>query len=1180
MTRLSIAAIDAIWKGGKSGSGRPLLPPMPWPNYGKMTDDDLKAMFAFLQSIPAIRHVGPPAVIAARAYAFLTRLTGEESPMIVMTLRVAIAALALVLAATPVWAQATAGISGTVRDASSAVLPGVTVTATQTDTGVVRTTVSNDTGSYSLSNLSLGPYRLEAALSGFRTYAQTGIVLQVNSNPVVDPVLAIGEVTESVQVTAQAQLVDTRTSGVSTVVESQRIVELPLNARQVTQLITLSGFAVQTAASPGYSMNTGVRISVAGGSDFGVAYSLDGAPHLNVHDGTGMPLPFPDALQEFRLVTGSQEAAGGQRAGAAVNAVTRSGTNVFHGNLFEFNRDSRFNSPDFFSNVNDGLKRNQFGGTLGGPLLVDRMFVFVGYQGTTTRQTPSNLTAFVPTPAMLRGDFSAFAAPACQGGRTVVLRAPFVNNQVDPSLLSPAALNISRRLPAASNECGQVFWGSPVHQNEHQLPVRIDFQANQAHSLFGRYMLTTDYREIPFDAAGGNVLVTSEPGVDDRAHSFTLGHTWVINSAMVNSFRVVGNDIAFNKPGPKFFGPEDVGINAHTSVPDYTRIVVPNNFSVGGGNFISNVVGEVKSYGATNDFTVVRGNHQFAFGGHFTTGSSDTVSNSWAVGSYTFTGGVTGNSMSDFILGRVGQVRQASPNPVMVTQNFAGAYLQDTWKRGGVTLNYGVRWEPFFPMVFPDGDVYNFSLERFYAGQHSTAIPNAPPGFTYPGDAGFAGKSGIEKRLNNWDPRIGLAWDVNGDGRTAVRLGAGIAHDYIKQDLHKNTSSVSPFRLTVLQFNTSLENPWAGYGFNPFPYTYNPDSPVFAPYGSYLPVPPDMSTTTQYSWNAGLQRQITNRWFASATYVGTRIVNQMTAVELNPALNMGFGPCTLRTVSGPLSYPVCTTAANLDQRRVLNLANPTVSLGYLTAYDASGTQSYNGLLLSSRVELGSNLNFNANYTLSECEGLPYIGLLNPGDNYVHQPFQNNGPADRSLDEGPCPADRRHIFNLSAVLRAPTFTNPILNVLASDWTASSVLQMRSGAPLNLVIGADVALNGFQGNTGTQRPNVVSDDFYGDKDSLTNYLNAAAFAIPAAGTFGDAPYNLVRGPGFWQWDQSFARAFRLGGSNTIELRAEAFNLLNHFNLGNPGITLNNPNTFGRILTAQAPPRIWQFAIKYAF
>src|SRR2546429_246980 len=279
-----------------------------------------------------------------------------------------------------VWAQATAQISGTARDASAAVLPGVQVTATQADTGISRMTLTNETGFYVLPSLPLGPYRLEAALPGFRTFAQTGIVLQVGSSPVLDVALQVGQVSETVEVQANASQVETRSAGVGQVFENQRLLELPLNGRNVTDLITASGLAVQTGVSRGFGMRTGVLISVAGGNSDGVQYALDGSPHINPFDGSGMPLPFPDALQEFRLSTSSQDASNGMRSGAAVNAVTKSGTNEFHGDAFEFVRNYALNGRDPFAVRNDGLKRNQFGGVIGGPVKKDKIFFFTSYQ--------------------------------------------------------------------------------------------------------------------------------------------------------------------------------------------------------------------------------------------------------------------------------------------------------------------------------------------------------------------------------------------------------------------------------------------------------------------------------------------------------------------------------------------------------------------------------------------------------------------------------------------------------------------------------------------------------------------------------------------------------------------------------------------------------------------------------
>src|SRR5438094_3751257 len=307
-----------------------------------------------------------------------------------------------------VWAQATAQISGTVRDASGAVLPGVQVTAAQTETGISRMTVTNETGFYVLPSLPLGPYRLEAALMGFRTFAQSGIVLRVGSSTVSDVRMEVGQVAQTVEVQAEVAAIETRSLGVGTVVESERVLDLPLNGRQPTDLITLSGLAIQTSSSPGFNMDTCVNISVAGGTSYSVQYNLDGASHLDIYDGTNMPLPFPDALQEFKLVTSSQDASSGGHSPAAVNSVTKSGTNQFHGDVFWFLRNAAANGRDAFAPKNDQLKRNQFGGVLGGPIRKDKLFFFVGYQGTTTRQTPSAQTEFVPTPPMLTGDFTQY----------------------------------------------------------------------------------------------------------------------------------------------------------------------------------------------------------------------------------------------------------------------------------------------------------------------------------------------------------------------------------------------------------------------------------------------------------------------------------------------------------------------------------------------------------------------------------------------------------------------------------------------------------------------------------------------------------------------------------------------------------------------------------------------------
>src|SRR5437899_6984755 len=299
------------------------------------------------------------------------------------------------------WAQATAQISGVVKDASGAVLPSVEIKATQTATGAVRTAVSGEDGRYVLPNLPLGPYMVEAALSGFRTYVQTGIVLQVNSDAAINPVLAIGQVTETVEVRADAALVETRNSGVGTVMDNQRVLELPLNGRQVTELIFLAGMANPGVANNGVRNYPTVAVSVAGGIGGGVAFWLDGANHNDPYNNLNLPLPFPDALQEFKLETSGLSAQYGQHSAGTVNAVTKSGTNDFHGNLFEFVRNGALNARNAFASDRDTLKRNQYGGTLGGPIIKNKLFFFGAYQGTKIRATPNPQFATIPTPAMV-----------------------------------------------------------------------------------------------------------------------------------------------------------------------------------------------------------------------------------------------------------------------------------------------------------------------------------------------------------------------------------------------------------------------------------------------------------------------------------------------------------------------------------------------------------------------------------------------------------------------------------------------------------------------------------------------------------------------------------------------------------------------------------------------------------
>src|SRR6266571_2451025 len=319
-------------------------------------------------------------------------------------------------------AQATAQISGRFQDTTGAVLPGVEITATQTDTGIARTTVTNETGSYVLPNVPIGSYRLEGMLPGFRKYAQSGIVLEVNSSPVVNMVLEVGQVAETIEVQANANLVETRNSGIGEVVENARILDLPLNGRNVVELVALAGAAAPSQALTGQSRDPFAQgnVSVAGGLNSGLNYTLDGADHNNPFQGSYLSMPFPDAMQEFRVETSATGAKQGGKSSGSISLVTKSGTNEFHGDVFEFVRNGIFNARNAFAVKRDTLKRNQFGGVIGGPIKKDKLFFFGGYQRTSLRSDPVQNTAFIPSVDMLNGDFTGLGSPACNPARPIL----------------------------------------------------------------------------------------------------------------------------------------------------------------------------------------------------------------------------------------------------------------------------------------------------------------------------------------------------------------------------------------------------------------------------------------------------------------------------------------------------------------------------------------------------------------------------------------------------------------------------------------------------------------------------------------------------------------------------------------------------------------------------------------
>jgi hypothetical protein len=1130
-----------------------------------------------------------------------------------------------------VWAQATAQISGTAQDQSGAVLPGVEVTATQIDTGVSRMTVTNETGSYALPNLPLGPYRLEAGLPGFRTFVQTGIVLQVGANPTINIVLQVGQVSEQVEVQANASLVETRTVSVGQVMETARIVELPLNGRNAQELLLLGGGAVQSAPEGGMSFPGRLTISSAGSLGTATEYTLDGIRHVDPYDGVPLPLPFPDALAEFKTEIGGQSAQQGRSS--QVSAVTKSGTNQFHGDLFEFVRNDLFNARSYFATKSSSLKRNQFGGTAGGPIIKNKLFFFGGYQGTTLRQDPRDTRQFVPTAAMLTGDFTAFAAPACNAGRQITLRAPFVNNRIDPASFSPVAMKVAARLPKTNDPCGEVTFGRRDVDDRHQFVSKVDYQSSAKHSLFGRFMLSTDHAPSPLQFTP-DIPMNADNSSDARAYALTAGSTYLLSSTTVNAFRLAFSRNHLLTESPDYFSLQELGSNVYSGyVPKRSKLTITSGFTLPGNgrrNF------GIDFYQLSDDVSMTRGTHQFGFGGRLGHSRTNVALQTNMSPNFNFSGAITGLGLADFLTGKPSDFNQGTSIDIFTRVKYVSFYGQDTWQvKPRLTMSYGLRWAPILPQEDvhrPVPYVLNWDNERYRQGLRSSVFVNAPPGILFPGDSGFVqknnGANAAKPKADIWNPywkdfapRIGFAWDVEGNGRTSVRTSYGITYnDYPTVDRLGSQSAMPPYgSLTrVLSPAGGFDDPWRGIaGGNPFPFVINRNMP-FVPFGEYLIGEPNLTPTYDQSWNLSLQREVATGTLLSVSYIGTKITHLQAAEPLNmsiyvPGVGDASGNCFL---NGRITHfkvtpgAACSTVSNTQDRRTLSFLNPAFSteIGRLATVVNGGNQSYNGMLISIQHRPTRGINVNGNYTWSHCVG-DYQARSNNGFGAsVDHTYQD--PRNRRRDRSNCEIDQRHAFNLTAVAETPKFANRTLSMVGSGWRLSGIYRVSSSGTIvatsqssgvrTVTLGSASGSNASATSSAAadrclcdisgQRPDQVLGNVYLDKSGRPNtqWLNPAAFAPPALGTLGNVGRATLDLPLAWQFDLALARSFHFRETRALEFRAEAYNVTNSFR---PGVPPGSPNSalaidtnlssaqFGRVRLS-LEPRILQFALKYLF
>jgi len=535
-------------------------------------------------------------------------------------------------------------------------IPAATVTLTNSATHVQRTATSDNGGIYIFPNVPVGTYDVNVTASGFRTYLQTGIVLEVGSSIAVDVNMQIGTTDQKVEVKAEGLALQTEDATFKQTIDQQTVTEMPLNGRQMTGLITLSGGSSPAPAGDftgsKYSYQT-ISVSIAGGMGNTTMWRLDGGDNNDYMANGNLPFPFPDAVGQFSVEAAGLSAQNGMHTGGMVNVVTRSGTNRYHGSAFEFIRNNYINASNFFSATKDTLHQHQFGGTFGGPILHDKLFAFAGYQRTVSKQSQAATQAFVPTAANLAGDWSVTDGPTCtSSGKTIQLVDPLTgaklngNKYPSPPKYNAQGLNLQKYLPAINpaidtNNCGLVKYAIPLNTSDNQFVTRVDWTINPRNNLYARYFLD-GYQQSAFFFPT-NILVTTQAGLSQRVQTFTIGEAFTISSRTVNTAHLSLLRRRNNRGyADNAINAATLGVNLYQGTPNGLQMTISNKYNIGGGtNSVSHFNDNTLAF--DDDLTLLRGKHQFVFGGQWVQNQLNIANNYETNGTFTFDGRYSAN---------------------------------------------------------------------------------------------------------------------------------------------------------------------------------------------------------------------------------------------------------------------------------------------------------------------------------------------------------------------------------------------------------------------------------------------------------------------------------------------------------------------------------------------------------
>ena len=1020
---------------------------------------------------------------------------------------------------------------------------------------------------------------LTVEASGFNKYSQSNIGLTADQSETVNVTLTVGQETQAVTVEAPAIQADTYSSTLKEVVDSQRMVDLPLNGRNAANLTTMVPGAMltpnggadqgQTKTFPGAVEDNDQRLR-----QNMVAYNLDGADNVDRYTNVNNPFPFPDALQEFSVQTSNYSAEYGGNAGAVVNVITKSGTNAFHGDVFGFIRNGDLNARNFFAKVADPLKRGQEGGTIGGPIKRNKTFFFAGWQFTSLRDVTNGLSKTVPTPAEEVGNFT---------GQAVIYDPktglPFPGNIIPQNRIDPASQGVIKFLPTSPAASGIVFYSSPVNQNFNDVVGHLDQIFSDKDHASVRYDWQLFTNKPVYDPT--NILSYAD-GSDIIDQNILAQETHIFTPSLLNEFRAgFLRDASIRGPASDVPSVRTFGVNIPYQPPanDVQTIAVTNAFTFGDNpharftrnNFIGN-----------DAVRWVVGQHNLAMGFDLERRQVELDNGFNSPGLFTFTGQTnhtlsSGSSLADFVLGDLYQFQQAQGQFENANAWMSGYFIHDDWKISKrLTLNMGLRWEPYFPYHEVDGRVEGFSIPNYYAGTHSIIYPNAPPGLVFRGDPGFP-TNGTGNNFKDWSPRTGFAWDVFGDGRTSLRGGIGMFYDSGTNGIFNNNMvDEAPFAQQILITNPGqFSNPLAAYPQlqSVFPATF----PV--PKNVVLPGPVAVTTfnlignlafkvPVVYSWNLTMEHQF-GGWLARGAYVGSHASHLSLQQYLNPSVYI----------------PGSTLS---EQARVL-------FTGYsnnMELLDESGNSNYNSLQLTIQKRLAHGFSILANYTWQHSLDTvpPSSGTTGAGATGGAGPLPIPWylPGSTQLDYGTSDFNRTQVFVVSYLwdIPSPHTTNKFVKGVVGNWELSGIVTKETGLAYTVFAGKDVSQTGLN----QDRAQYLGGDPYGTtackSAPCVSWMNTAAFGQPAAGTVGNIGKGAFTGPGLFNWDMGLFKNILITERWRAQLRGEFFNTFNHANFTSPlsggsnyPVLSQSSSTFGTITSAN-DPRIIQIALKVVF